>query len=158
MRIHSLHVIGLGLLLSLPALACKPCDSDALAYSLYNNSVVLVGKAVAIGEGPADVIAQNQKDNNMWKEKPYSVPVTIEIEEVISAGKEAGLKPGSRFETKSHHSPPCKSIALPKVGERTLFFPEDYGNCSSFAFQFEGDKVDGRTLKEVRALSAKRRR
>ncbi len=145
--------LALSLLAVNNALACKPCESG-LEYSVRNNRIILLGKAVSIGKAPANVLARNTKKKSMYEHEAYAVPVTIEIEEVL-AGGDATLKPGARYETQSMYNPPCKDLALPKLGERALFFPEDYGNCSSFSFVVREGQIEGRPLAQIRALAAK---
>ena len=141
-------------LVSLNAFACKPCEGG-MNYSFYNNSIIYIGTVSKVGVGPADIVKYNKNINNSWKEKSYSIDVDVKIEEVLRNLKsDLKLSVGKIVQTKSLHSPPCKSLVTPVVGKKYVFFPEDYGNCSSFAFEIESEKK----LLEVRKLAGHKSR
>jgi len=115
------------------AFACKPCG-DALEYSVRNNSLAFTGTTVFVGEAPEYVVMANAKEESMYKHKRYCIDVHVKVDEVFHKRAEDKIVSGQIFKTQSCYNPPCKGISLPKVGESKFFFPEDYGNCSSFSF------------------------
>ena len=114
--------------------ACKPCG-DALKYSIHNNSLVFTGTTVFVGEPPSDVVRTNSKNESMYKHQRYCIDVHVKVNKIFHTRDDDRISKGEIYKTQSCYIPPCKGISLPKVGESSLFFPENFGNCSSFSFE-----------------------
>lgn len=115
-------------------LACKPCSRDSLGYSYRNNNLIFLGTVSSVGDAPADILKFNKKSDSMYDHKSYCLEVTLKIKKIFKNAKKIEAKEGTMFKTKNCYSPPCKGIQKLELGKEYLFFPENYGNCSQFAY------------------------